>query len=354
MISAITAWTLTIFFVLITLLPLVRSDYWIYRMLEYPRLQKLIIGLICTITVYFLRSAVEAYFPYLLTALLACCIYLICKIFPYTALAKKEMMVSKVRSKGADIKIFTANVLQTNRKFTQLLQQIKQMDPDVVFLVETDNAWAEGVKELEKTYPFAIQKPMDNTYGLLFFSRLPLQNEKLLFRVDKEVPSIEAEIKLPDGQWVRVFGLHPKPPVVNESLYSTAKDKELMKVAFEIEKETKPCIVFGDLNDVAWSIVTKLFCKVSGLLDPRRGRGFYSTFSANNWLMRFPLDYIFCSAHFGLINMRRMPHNGSDHFAMFIHLQFDPSLCQVHEEPEADSEERTEAAEKASAEIPAE
>jgi endonuclease/exonuclease/phosphatase (EEP) superfamily protein YafD len=354
MIGAIIAWILTIFFTLITFLPLVKSDYWIFRALEYPRLQKLVIGLICLLTVFFLRSSVESAFPFLFAALLGCCIYLSVKIFPYTALAQKEMEVSKNRSQDSDLKVFTANVLQTNREYGKLLQQIRQTDPDLVFLVETDTVWAEAVKELDDKYPFTIKKPLDNTYGLLFFSRLPLKNSKLLFRTDNEVPSIETEVQLPSGQWIRVFGLHPKPPVFNESLYSTAKDKELMKVAFEVEKESKPCIVMGDLNDVAWSYVTELFRKVSGLLDPRRGRGFYSTFSADNWLIRFPLDYIFCSLHFGLITMKRMPHNGSDHFAMFIHLQFDPSLLKVHEEPETDKEEREDAVEKASADVPAE
>jgi endonuclease/exonuclease/phosphatase (EEP) superfamily protein YafD len=269
-------------------------------------------------------------------------------------LAPKEMVVSKNRSQDSALKVFTANVLQTNREYGKLLEQIRQTDPDLVFLVETDTVWAEAVKELNDKYPFTIKKPLGNTYGLLFFSRLPLKNSRLLFRTDDEVPSIETEVQLSSGHWIRVFGLHPKPPVFSESLYSTAKDKELMKVAFEVEKESKPCIVMGDLNDVAWSYVTELFRKVSGLLDPRRGRGFYSTFSADNWLIRFPLDYIFCSLHFGLINMKRMPHNGSDHFAMFIHLQFDPSLLKVHEEPETDKEEREDAIEKAVADVPAE
>lgn len=354
MTEAIIPWILTIFFVIVTVLPLVQSDYWIYRILEYPRLQKLVLGLACLVTVFLFRSSAEQAFPYLFGALLTCCLYLITKIFPYTAIAPKEMMVAKKKIEGADIKVFTANVLQTNRKFENLLQQIRETDPDLIFLVETDNTWAQAVEGLEKHYPHTIKKPLDNTYGLLFFSRLPLRNEKLLFKVDKEVPSIEAEVQLPSGHWIKVFGLHPKPPVIKESLYSTAKDKELMKVAFEVQKEPQPCIVMGDLNDVAWSYVTQLFRKVSGLLDPRRGRGFYSTFSADNWLIRFPLDYIFCSSHFGLISMKRMPHNGSDHFAMFIHFQFDPALKKVQEEPEADKEDIQDAKEKATAEVPAE
>jgi hypothetical protein len=65
--------------------------------------------------------------------------------------------------------------------------------------------------------------------------------------------------------------------------------------------------------------------------------------------MRFPLDYIFCSSQFGLVSMSKMPHNGSDHFAMFIHLQYQPQLKKIQDTPEADQEERKDAAEKAKA-----
>jgi endonuclease/exonuclease/phosphatase (EEP) superfamily protein YafD len=116
-----------------------------------------------------------------------------------------------------------------------------------------------------------------------------------------------------------------------------------MKVALKVKECNTPCIVFGDLNDVAWSHTTELFRKTSRLLDPRRGRGFYSTFSAHHWFIRFPLDYVFCSEHFGLINMKRLPKNGSDHFATFTHLLFQAGLKNVQEPPKADAEETKEA-----------
>ena len=120
-----------------------------------------------------------------------------------------------------------------------------------------------------------------------------------------------------------------------------------MKIAFKARDEKLPVIVMGDLNDVAWSHVTELFRKTSGLLDPRRGRGFYSTFSAKHWYMRFPLDYVFCSSHFGLVELKRLNHNGSDHFAMISSFQLQPELQKVQEEPKADKEETKEAAKKA-------
>ena len=120
-----------------------------------------------------------------------------------------------------------------------------------------------------------------------------------------------------------------------------------MKIAFKAKDCNLPCIVTGDLNDVAWSHVTELFRKTSGLLDPRRGRGFYSTFSAHHWLVRYPLDYIFCSPHFGLVQMKRLPKNGSDHFATLTHLVLSEELKDQQQEPQADKEELEEASEVA-------
>lgn len=338
---------LTSVFTVATFLPVVKSDYWTFRILEYPRLQKFIIGLFILAALFYTREDTGNLFWWMLPLLLLSLTYLVIKIFPYTPVAPKEMKRVKGGDTENEIRIFTANVLQTNHEFGKMLQQVKRQDPDVIFLVETDREWEKGMSELEKTYPHFLKKPLDNTYGLLFYSRLEMQDADVKFLAEDDIPSIQATVKLKSGVAVRIHGLHPKPPVPDESLTSTAKDKELMKVALALEHFDDPCIVMGDLNDVAWSYVTKLFRKVSGLLDPRRGRGFYSTFSSNRWWMRFPLDYIFCSAHFGLVQMKKMPHNGSDHFAMFIHLRYKPVLEHVQDKPQADGDEKAAAVEKA-------
>lgn len=121
-----------------------------------------------------------------------------------------------------------------------------------------------------------------------------------------------------------------------------------MKVALRAKECKLPSNVIGDLNDVAWSHTTELFRKTSELLDPRRGRGFYYTFSAHHWFIRFPLDYIFCSKHFELISMKRLPKNGSDHFATLTHLALANEITDKQDQPEADSAELDEAKEMAS------
>jgi endonuclease/exonuclease/phosphatase (EEP) superfamily protein YafD len=338
---------LSSFLIMAISLSIVKNDYWVFKILEYPRLQMIfIVALLLAAWIWVWPE--EMFYRVILFLLAIAFVYLLVKIWPYTILAKKEIKQVLAQNNSNEIKIFSANVLQENKQYTRMLTQMKSMDPHVVFLLETDDAWASAMKELDKEYPHYLVHPRNNTYGLLFYSKLPLENAAIRFLVKEDIPSVEAVLVLPTGKKVQIWGLHPEPPVPNEALHSTAKDKELMKIAFKAKECPLPCIVTGDLNDVAWSYVTELFRKTSGLLDPRRGRGFYSTFSAHHWFVRYPLDYIFCSGHFGLVKMKRLPKNGSDHFATFTHLVLSEELKSQQDGPQADKEELEEAREVAS------
>lgn len=325
----------------------VRSDYWIYKILEYPRVQKLVLVLLVLIGWAYVWPSLETAYKVVAVALAVSALYLAYKISPYTFLTPKEIKRVHSFEPGNSLKIFGANVYQDNHAYGNMLEQIRSMDPDIIFLLETNQAWADAVKVLGRDYPYQLLRPLENTYGLLFYSRLKLEKASVQYLVKADIPSIEAVLQLPSGQKVQLYGLHPEPPVPGENLYSTAKDKELMKVALKVRDCSLPAIVFGDLNDVAWSHITELFRKTSTLLDPRRGRGFYSTFSAHNWFLRFPLDYVFCSQEFGLVEMKRMPKNGSDHFATFVHIAYVKELAKEQEPADATQDEINEAVEKA-------
>lgn len=332
--------------ILSVIISMIHKSYWVFRVLEYPRLQKMAI-IVPTIALWLYYGPFEnTFYTSCFIGLCLCVIYLIYKISPYTFLNKKEMKRVEA-GRGENISIFAANVYQYNTNYGNMLSQIKEMDPDIIFLLETDKGWAEAMQELKASHPNYLHEPLDNTYGLLFFTKLKLRKGSVVYRVKKDIPSIEVIVELPSGQLIQLYGLHPEPPVPGENLYATAKDKELMKVALKVRENELPCIVFGDLNDVAWSHTTALFRKTSKLLDPRRGRGFYSTFSAKSWFLRFPLDYIFCSENFGLVKMRRMPKNGSDHFAVFTQLAYEKQLEKEQDAPQADSTELKEAQETA-------
>ncbi|RMX10863.1 hypothetical protein EBQ24_02920 [Allofranklinella schreckenbergeri] len=110
-----------------------------------------------------------------------------------------------------------------------------------------------------------------------------------------------------------------------------------------LEQEDGPIIVAGDLNDVGWSPTTRLFRKISGLLDPRVGRGMLNSFHAHYWFARWPLDHFFHSDHFELVGIHRLPAIGSDHFPVMIELQYHPANKHQQEGLQASGQDRQEA-----------
>src|SRR5690606_23708948 len=104
---------------------------------------------------------------------------------------------------------------------------------------------------------------------------------------------------------------------------SRIRDAELMLVADIVARKPEASwIVAGDFNDVAWSHTTRMFQRISGLKDPRVGRGFYNTYHAQYPWLRFPIDQVFISANGNVAEMVRFHPAGSDHFAITAELSF--------------------------------
>jgi endonuclease/exonuclease/phosphatase (EEP) superfamily protein YafD len=230
------------------------------------------------------------------------------------------------------ISLMVANVLMYNRDASRLLGHIKNLEPDIVLAVETDDWWLSQLERIEAEFPFTCHAPLPNTYGMLVFSRLPLREPQIRYILDKEIPSFHGCVVLPSGVLVNLHFLHPKPPAPQESKTSARRDAELLVVGKVIQRHKgRPTIVAGDLNDVAWSHTSELFRRLSRLLDPRVGRGLLPTFHADHRLLRWPLDHVFHSAHFRLQRLERLSHIGSDHFPIYIRLSYEPSGWQDQE-----------------------
>ncbi len=253
-------------------------------------------------------------------------------IFPYTPLATVQIHEAEP-TESRSLKLLVANVLMDNRSSASFLEIIEDASPDVVLVLETDQRWLNELSELENNYPHTVLVPLENTYGIAMYSRLRLIDPSVKYQIQDDIPSIHTLIELEDGSLIRFFGLHPRPPSPTEHERSTERDAELLVTGFLAKKEDVPVIVAGDMNDVAWSSTTQEFQSVSGLLDPRIGRGLFSTFSANSVMMRWPLDHVFVSKHFVLVSMARLPKFGSDHFPVFIKLSLNESKADSNERP---------------------
>ncbi|MEP3970041.1 MAG: endonuclease/exonuclease/phosphatase family protein, partial [Nonlabens sp.] len=50
-------------------------------------------------------------------------------------------------------------------------------------------------------------------YGMLVYSRLELSDTRIKFQVDPEIPSIDAKVRMKNGDLFQLFAIHPTPPM---------------------------------------------------------------------------------------------------------------------------------------------
>ena len=270
-------------------------------------------------------------------------------IYPYTPLARQSVKRSTRPPGEHSFRLVISNVLMENREHDLWLRVVTEADPDVIVAVEVDAAWDRALGALESRYPFVLRRPQENYYGMVVYSRLPFDGEPdVRYLVQNDIPSARLMLRLRDGCRVRLHALHPRPPEPINDQSSAPRDAELITVGKEIGETERdvPTIVCGDLNDVAWSFTTQLFLRLSRLLDPRRGRGTYDSFNAKSRFFRFPLDHVFHSDEFKLIDLRVLPYVGSDHFPVMIELSCEPEAARaVQPESTPKSTDREEAEE---------
>ncbi|MCC9658338.1 endonuclease/exonuclease/phosphatase family protein [Rhodopirellula halodulae] len=338
-----------------SLAPLSSHPHWFIRGWDFPRFQLVLVTVAATaIFVWMNHSDAAMRWNLWVIAALGVTISLwhLFRIIPYTPLTKPQVAAWKSTQATSNhasqrrLRLLVTNVEMENDKYETWTRVVKEADADMVIAAEISEDWLPAIESLKADLPNQIVYPQDNWYGMAMLSRLPIEKHAIRFRVQDDIPSIDAMIELESGELIRVIGVHPRPPEPIRDNDSTARDAELVLWGKELAEDHRPIVIGGDLNDVAWSPSTRLFLRLSRLLDPRRGRGFFNSFHADRWWMRFPLDHVFHSDHFAIREIRRLEHVGSDHFPILIDLQLQPSMQREHEPLEQKSTDEEDAKEK--------
>lgn len=299
--------------------PFWNVGYWFVRGFDFPRFQIFILNVFVLIYYWLtlLTHPISVLEDLLFVGLIFCLVLDSFRIFPYTKLSKKESKNFENEDHIGQISFLTSNIFISNHKFNKILDLIKLKKPDVVLLIETNDIWDKNTKSLEVDYPHSVTLPQDNGYGMLLYSKYPLVDTKVQYLVDKDVPSIFTKLQFDEKTLVYLYCLHPRPPRPSDG-DSDQRDGELMMTSeFIKSNSSKPVVVTGDLNDVAWSHTTRLFKRASGILDPRIGRGMFNTFHVKYFFLRFPLDHFFHSKKLILSEIERLPSVESDHFPLW-------------------------------------
>lgn len=330
---------LAVFLVVITLLPLSKLRRGWIRVWEFPRIQIFWIAAGGAMLGVFLPQA------HLVTAVLALiALVQLLYIAKFTPLWVRQSVTADAALRAqtdSHISVISANIKKSNRDYDAVAQMLRRHDADVVTIIEGDAAWAAALRErVGDQYAHWVDVPKDNGYGISVLSQLSLSDVEVRETVTRDIPSLRMVVTLRSGVPLRLYVVHPEPPVINHD--TRGRDSEIAQIGFEVAYDPLPALVTGDLNDVAWSTTTRSFQRLSGLLDPRVGRGFFNTFNAFHWWARWPLDYLFHDPQFRFLDMARLEKVGSDHFPVLFCVALAQAPAQDSDPGELDAGEEGE------------
>ncbi len=298
--------------IVVSALSLLAWDEWWITSVKYPWEQITLASILVLALSFWVLRWRQTWVKLYLTLLIVAVLYQGQVLLPYTFLYPKA--VETATPAGTTFQLMVANVEVSNRDAARFLALVEEVNPDVLQVIELSAWWQQQVAPLRSAYPHHFEQPQENAYGMALYSRLPLENVEVYHYENAETPSIYAELALPQAGRIALHALHPRPPLPENSIDNA--DQELIQVAQAVRTADLPVIVAGDFNDVPWSYTIEEFRTISGLQEPRMGRGFYNSFDAQRWWFRFPLDHIYLSDDLGLVDYARLPPFGSDHFAL--------------------------------------
>lgn len=220
--------------------------------------------------------------------------------------------------KGPVLRVVTANLQTSNRDHDRFLDFVRDADPDILFIQETDLAWEAALEALEDTYPYHTLEARSDGYGIALFSRLPLDGLEIRRHPKAKVPAIHARLTL-GGQQISILCFHALRPGPGE--ITARRNLQLSWIPEYVAQQDGPVIIAGDFNVTPWSPHYKAMIASSGLKNTRRGHGIAATWPGLPFpIPLLPLDHILVSPEIHTKAFRRGPNTGSDHRPLVVEL----------------------------------
>lgn len=327
----VASWIVLVLLLLIvvaSLLPLVETDVWWIRFLDFPRVQFAVALIILLAVLLALRRLPRTLGIVAVAAGLLGLGYQVFKLHSYIGAVSSEIAVGlEFCPTDASLSLMVANVQKRNEQAEEFLKVVSAADPDVLLVLETDAWWEKHLQPLRATFSHFVQHiPEEHAaFGMHLFSQRELLAPEFRFLFDAYTPSIFTGLSLPDGAAVQLLGLHPRPPQA-WSQPTTMRDAHLLTAALEARGSDIPTILAGDFNAVPWERVNRRAMRIGGLLDPRVGRGLYPTFRTGSVLVSWPIDQILFQEDLILTRFDTLPTFGSDHYPIIAELCHTPEL----------------------------
>ena len=236
------------------------------------------------------------------------------RIWPYTFLAPAQVALPEDVDGMSCASVLSFNVLQSNDRYAATAKLIETQRPDILLLMETNQAWLDALQPQLAGYGYTLSRPLENKYGMVFATSLQVDRAEMVANTSSNTPTLYASLRMGDGARFELIGLHPRPPLPGES--TAKRDANIARAGSRTPDMLPNVLAIGDFNDVPWSSTTQRFVHDGGYSDPRAGRGSYATFPADYAMVGWPLDQIFVKEGVKVEELEIGADVGSDHLPL--------------------------------------
>ncbi|TAL39740.1 MAG: hypothetical protein EPN97_01920 [Alphaproteobacteria bacterium] len=220
---------------------------------------------------------------------------------------------------GKPLKILQTNILYLNTRPAAFQALVAQEKPDIIFVMETNSAFAKVLRAMKADYPYQNIMP-ENQWadGLALLSKAPLENLQVLNLKNAAMPGYAFGI----GQgkekieFVALHTMNPLHGVEIRDASFTGVEKRYQTGA------PQNLVVLGDLNASPWCPALQRFTHaLPGMRNARAGRGLFLSWPTFlPFFMRIPIDHTLVSDNIAVTDYRLGPDIGSDHFPVIATL----------------------------------
>jgi endonuclease/exonuclease/phosphatase (EEP) superfamily protein YafD len=288
-----------------TFFSLLERSFWVFELLVHFRVQYFCLLSMAAMVLLFNKRWKWAILAITFSAWNAS------SFIPYYCPSREVGLANRV-----EIKIAAWNVLTSNTRYEEVLQEIEAQNPDLLLLLEINETWVQKIGSLKASYPYSIIEPREDNFGIGLFSKMPFKHS--LLEYFEKVPSVYAQLEL-GSTILNVVATHTLPPISQE--WSFRRNQHLEKVANFVSKLVGECVVMGDLNVSPYSIVFKDFIKSSKLRDSAKGFGVQNTWKTSTPWVAIPIDHILVSSGLQVNNRIVSGSHGSDHSLIMATVQ---------------------------------
>jgi endonuclease/exonuclease/phosphatase (EEP) superfamily protein YafD len=199
---------------------------------------------------------------------------------------------------------------------------ILQRQPDIIALVEVDQAWVDHLSEVLKSYPY--RQMSFAGAGMALYSKLPIEKVEVRYFGVSHHPRIFAVLKAGEKK-INLLVVHPTTPKTETAFRERSTEMRLMSE--EMNSVSAPKVLLGDMNCGPWSPAFATFAQ-NGLVDSERNFCLQPSWPARTGRVLdnvpipplIPIDHVLVSPDVCVLERRAGPAIESDHLPVFTRL----------------------------------